>query len=124
MQNKTKKQQLQNSKKIQKSKTKIIVCLLQKFKKSKSDDIVFIKQVPVHPRDRLKTLAASEEKVEFIKQVPVHSRDRLKKLATAAEKVEFIKQVPVNPRGRIKNKEGQIARDNVSKLTGGNKKNK
>ena len=48
-------------------------------KKSKDNDIVVIKQVPVHPRDRLKKLAAAEDKVEFIKQVPVHPRDRLKR---------------------------------------------
>ena len=39
----------------------------KKLKKSKDDDIVFIKQVPVYPRDRLKKLAAAEERVEFIK---------------------------------------------------------
>ena len=71
-----------------------------KLKKSKDDDIVFIKQVLVHPRDRLKKLAATEEKVEFMKQVPVYPRDRLKKLTS--EKVEFIKQVPVHPRDRLK----------------------
>ena len=43
---------------------------------------MFIKQVPVHPRDRLKKLAAAEEKVEFVKQVLVHPRDRLKKLTS------------------------------------------
>ena len=48
-------------------------------KKRKDDDIVFIKQVPVHPRDRLKKLADIDEKVEFIKQVPVHPRDRLRR---------------------------------------------
>ena len=47
-------------------------------KNSKEDGIVFVKQVPVHPRDRLKKLAAADQKVEFLKQVPVHPRDRLK----------------------------------------------
>ena len=47
-------------------------------KNSKEDGIVFVKQVPLHPRDRLKKLAAADQKVEFLKQVPVHPRDRLK----------------------------------------------
>ena len=47
-------------------------------KNSKEDGIVFVKQVPVHPRDRQKKLAAADQKVEFLKQVPVHPRDRLK----------------------------------------------
>ena len=40
-------------------------------KKSKNDDVVFIKQVPINPRNRLKKLEAIDEKV--------HSRDRLRK---------------------------------------------
>ena len=63
-------------------KRKIQLVNYSKLKKSKYDDIVFIKQVPVHPRDRLKKLAAAEEKVEFVKQVLVHPRDRLKKLTS------------------------------------------
>ena len=101
------------------------------IKKSKDDDIVFIKQVPVHSRDRLKKLVAVEEKVEFIKQVPVHPRDRLKRATKQQQKeVEFIKQVPLHPREKLKridkrlkhprdkmkNKELQIAKDNVSSL--------
>ena len=46
-----------------------------KLKKTKNDNVVFIKQVPLHPRDRFRKLAAAEEKVEFIKQIPVHPRD-------------------------------------------------
>ena len=104
------------------------------IKKSKNDDIVFIKQVPVHSRDRLKKLVAVEEKVEFIKQVPVHPRDRLKRATKQQQKeAEFIKQVPLHPRVRLKridkrlkhprdkmkNKELQIAKDNVSSLMNG-----
>ena len=40
-------------------------------KKSKNDDVVFIKQVPIHPRNRFKKLEAIDEKV--------HPRDRLRK---------------------------------------------
>ena len=49
------------------------------------DDVVFIKQTPVHPRDRFQKLAtikkkkAEGEEVNFIKQIPVHSRDQKKK---------------------------------------------
>ena len=107
------------------------------------DDAVFIKQTPVHPRDRLKKLAAEGEEVKFIKQVPVHPTDRLKRKRKgelvnynrlnkkSKGDVVFIKQVPVHPRDRLKkkadnklkhpknrmkNKEGQIGRDNFSKL--------
>ena len=44
-------------------------------KKNKNDDVVFMKQVPIHPRDWKKKLEAIDEKVKFIKQVPVHPRD-------------------------------------------------
>ena len=72
-------------------------------KKSKNNGIVFIKQVPVHPIDRLKKLAVVEEKVELIKQVPVHSRDRLKRVTKQQQKeVEFIKQVPLHQQARLK----------------------
>ena len=42
--------------------------------KDNNDDAVFIKQVPVHPKNRMKKLAALNDKVEFIKQVPLHPR--------------------------------------------------
>ena len=93
-----------------------------------------MKQVSVHPRDRLKKLAAVEEKVWLIKQVPVHPRDRLKRATKQQQKeVEFIKQVPLKPRERLKridkkrkhpkdnmkNKVLKIARDNVFALMTG-----
>ena len=47
-------------------------------------DVKFIKQVPVHPRDRLAQNSKKSSKeikkddeVEFIKQTPVHQRERL-----------------------------------------------
>ena len=47
-------------------------------------DVEFIKQVPVHPRDRLAQNSKKSSKkikkdheVEFIKQTPVHQRERL-----------------------------------------------
>ena len=43
------------------------------------DNVVFIKQTPVHPRERLKKLAAEGEEVKFIKQVSLHPTDRLKR---------------------------------------------
>ena len=70
-------------------------------KKSKTDDAVFMKQISIHPRDRFKKLEAIDEKIKLIKQVPVHPRDRLRK------------------KNIVKNKEDQIARDNVTKLMRG-----
>ena len=46
--------------------------------RQKDDDVVFVKQVPMHPRDRIKKLAKDDD-VVFVKQVPLHLRDRLKK---------------------------------------------
>ena len=66
------------------------------------EKVKFIKQVPVYPRDRLRKKTI---KVEDI-QVPVNLRDRLKRID---------KQLR-HPKDRTKNKEDQIARDNVSKL--------
>ena len=81
----------------------------------------------MHPKDRLKKLAAINERVKFIEQVPVHPRDRLKR------KTKNMKQVPAQPRDkllkatnklnhprkRMKNIEGKIGRQNVSKLMRG-----
>ena len=54
-------------------------------KKIKDDKIEFIKQVPVHPRDRSAQNSKKRSKkikkdneVEFIKQTPVHPPDRLR----------------------------------------------
>ena len=94
-------------KKYRNSKRKAQLVKYSKLKKCKDDDVVFIKQVPVHPRDRFKKLAAAAEKVEFIKQVLVYPKDRLKRAR---------KEKDEHPRGRMKNKEEQIARDKVSKL--------
>ena len=75
----------------------------------KTDEVKFIKQVPVYSRDRLKRkrkgkvvnynkLSKNSKNggIVFIKQVPKHPRDRLKKLEAIDEKVKFIKQVPVH----------------------------
>ena len=75
-------------------------------KKDKSaDDVVFIKQVPVHNRFRL-ARAAKKDSIIFVKQMPLHARDRLKK------KTKILK----HPRDRLKDKELQVARNNVSAL--------
>ena len=49
----------------------------------------------MHPRDRLKKLAAINEKNKFIKQVPVYPKDRLKR------KTENINQVQPHPRDKF-----------------------
>ena len=102
-------------------------------RKAQSDDIEFVKQVPVHPRDRLTraTKKAQSDDVEFVKQVPVHPRDRLAR--ATKEDVEFLKQITLHPRNRLrrktkilkhpkdrmKEKELKVARDNVSALIQG-----
>ena len=51
-----------------------------KKSKSRNNDITFIKQIPVHPQERLKKLNKSRktDEVKFIKQLPLYLRDRLK----------------------------------------------
>ena len=72
-----------------------------KLNKTDKDEVIFIKQVPVHSRNRFKKIADLNDKVEFIKQVPVHPRERLKKLSYLKGEVVFFKQVPLHPRNRL-----------------------
>ena len=86
-----------------------------------SNELELIKQVPQHPRDRLRRRQNLRE-VQFIKQQPEHPRDRLqRKTKECKEKmqanddnvqitkyipgdIEFMKQQPVHPRDRHKKK--------------------
>ena len=45
--------------------------MLRRAKKQQQEEVEFIKQVPVHPRDRLKK--------ETNQQAPTHPRNRIKK---------------------------------------------
>ena len=81
--------------------------------------------MPVHLQRRLKKLTARNVKVEFLKQVPSHPRDRLKRTAKSLKQ-----QPPIHPCDRLKNagsklrhprnrtgeKEAQIGRNNASRL--------
>ena len=87
---------------------------------AKKEEVKFVKQVTLRPRERSKRKRKSElvnhselskkkkknkNHVVFIKQVPIHPRDRLKKLAPKDEKVKFKKQVPVHvPVHRLRRK--------------------
>ena len=62
------------------------VKFIKQVSKKSKNDVMFIKKVPIHPQNRLKNLAAMDEKVEFIKQVPLHLRDRLKRLKNRPKK--------------------------------------
>ena len=70
-----------------------------------------MKQVPLHPRDRLKELTKDDD-VVFIKQVPLHPRDRLKK--------KTIKLKPINPGNKMKMEALQIVAENAETLLKGN----
>ena len=52
-----------------------------KKSKSRNNDIRFTKQIPMHPRDRLKKLnkLRKTDEVKYIKQLPLPQRDRLKR---------------------------------------------
>ena len=88
----------------------------KRFMKNVGDsyDFQFIKQVPMHPRDRLaratKNGQRDDDDNRCIKQVSGHPRDRLRR------KTKTLKQ----PRDRMREKELKIARENVSALMGGN----
>ena len=95
----------------------------------------FVKQVPLHPRERLKKPRKAElnnysqlskkskNDITFIRQVPMYPRNRLKKLVAIKEKVKFIKRVPVHLRNRLKRKTKNIIqipaypRDKLRKTT-------
>lgn len=49
-------------------------------------DVIFVRQQPVHPRDRLKK---ADTYVAFVRQQPIHLTDRLKK---ADADVVFVKK--------------------------------
>ena len=52
-----------------------------KKSKSRNNDIMFIKQIPMNLRDRLKKLnrLRKTDEVKFIKQLPFHPAERLKR---------------------------------------------
>ena len=64
--------------------------------------------MPVHSRNRL--ARATKDDVVFLKEVPVHPRDRLKRKTKKGLK---------HLRDRLKEKESQIAKDNVTALMEG-----
>ena len=87
------------------------------------EKVKFIKQVPVHPWDRSKKVFEANEKFELIKQVPLHQRERLKKKSKVTihsrDRLKKADSKLKHPRNKMKNIEGQIGRDNVSKLMRG-----
>ena len=81
-------------------------CRLQRKIKA-LDEFVFIKQVLLHPRDRLKKRVRElEDEIRFVKHVPSHPRDRLKRAVAALnerlDELQFIKQKPLHPRDWLK----------------------
>ena len=70
------------------------------------DNNTFVKQVPHHPRERLKQKRKStldnngglskkrkDDNVTFIKQVPLHPRGRKKRIERLDQKVDIIKEI-------------------------------
>ena len=74
-------------------------------------EIEFVKQVPSHPRDRLKRTSRKPD-FQFIKQIPIHPRDRLERMVKDKE-VKFVKQVPAHPRYRLQ----RGIRDSTAKVS-------
>ena len=75
--------------------------------RQKDDDVIFVKQVLLRPRDRVKKLTKDDD-VVFVKQVPLHQRDRLKKKTG--------KLKPIYPRNKMKRQALQIAAENAETL--------
>ena len=88
-------------------------------KESRQDEVIFIKQVPRHPRDRMKQkiyikteltrIITPTTDVVFVKQIPQHPKDRMKRKLIKKErneldKLSFVKQVPSYPKDRMKQK--------------------
>ena len=67
----------------------------KKTKKRNDDDVIFVKQVSLHPRKRLvrKTRKQKDDHVIFLKQVPLHSRERL---ATETRKKKMTRSCLLN----------------------------
>ena len=92
----------------------------KKITKNVSDsyNAQFIKQVPIHPRDRLvratKNAQRDDDDIEFTKQVPIHPKDRLAmaNLSLICIGTKTLKHL----RDRMREKELKIARENVSAL--------
>ena len=83
----------------------------QRISKKTDDDNVFLKQVPVHLRDRL--AKKTKDEIKFVKQVPLHLQERFKRKSKLGnysnlnkkiinDDVTFIKQVPLHPTERLK----------------------
>ena len=83
----------------------------RRISKETDDDVVFLKQVPVHPRDRL--ARKTKDDIKFVKQVSLHPGERLKRKIkldnyshlnkkSKNDDVTFIRQVLLHPRERIK----------------------
>ena len=80
-------------------------------------NVTFVKQVPLYPRDRLKRKKkiklenydlikkSKGSDVTFIKQVPLHPRERLKRLAMVDDKLHFVREAAsVKPKHTSKTK--------------------
>ena len=67
----------------------------------KTDEVKFIKQLPLHPRHRLKRKRREHElskksksnAVVFMKQDPIHLKGSLRKLEAIDEKIKFISSI-------------------------------
>ena len=78
------------------------------------DDVKFVKQVPLHPWERLKRKIklynySCLNNDTFIKQVPLHPREQMKRLQKVDEKVHFIKEVAsAKPKILVKTKKKKL----------------
>ena len=85
---------------------------IRKYQQQKNDDdVVFLKQVPVHSSDRL--ARKTKYDIKFVKQIPLHRRERLKRKINPEnynhlnkrsknDDVTSIKHVPLHPQKRMK----------------------
>ena len=74
----------------------------------KNKEVEFVKQTPIHPRDRLKRSSKNklinkknEAEIEFVKEGSMHPRERLKRNTRKFSKddnVEYVGQFPSHPR--------------------------
>ena len=84
-----------------KEKLNILVNKINISAKDIHDEIQFIKQVPSHPRDRLKRkVKAIENNINIIKEIKTISPEVKKSAEALEDEVQFIKEVPGRPRNK------------------------
>ena len=94
-----------------KEKLNILVNKINTSAEDVHDEIQFIKQVPSHPRDRLKRKAI-ENNINIIKEIKTIPPEVKKSAEALKDEVQFIKEVRGRPRNKL-DRNLKIFNDNI-----------